>query len=135
MSTASFNYGAIGAVIGHEISLVFDDKGSQFDGSGNLRDWWTSQGRARFKARTQVLVARYAAFVPLPGYTLNGELTLGENVADNSGLTIGYKVWHLSCVGGLPQACVLIELPIADVLEFPYPRSCCRLVSSACSVT
>ena len=93
------NFGAIGAVIGHEISHGFDDKGSQYDGQGNLRDWWSAEDRARFAAKTRVLVAQYAAFVPVPGYTLNGELTLGENIADNSGLEIAYKAWRASLGG------------------------------------
>ena len=93
------NYGAIGAVIGHEIGHGFDDQGSGFDGSGNLRDWWTAEDRARFKARTDVLVKQYSAFTPLPGYSVNGELTLGENIGDNSGLAIAYKAYKLSLAG------------------------------------
>ncbi len=95
------NYGAIGMVIGHEISHGFDDQGSQFDGDGNLHDWWTAQDHERFKAKTQALVAQYSAYEPVPGYKLNGELTLGENIADNSGLAIAYKAYHLS-LGGQP---------------------------------
>ena len=95
------NYGAIGAVIGHEISHGFDDKGSQYDGSGNLRDWWTAADRTRFQDKTAALVAQYAAFVPVPGYHLNGELTLGENIADNSGLAMAYRAYRRS-LGGRP---------------------------------
>ena len=93
------NFGAIGAVIGHEISHGFDDKGSQFDGQGNLRDWWTADDRARFAAKTRALAAQYAAFEPVPGYKVNGELTLGENIADNSGLAIAYKAYRASLGG------------------------------------
>ena len=93
------NYGAIGAIIGHEISHGFDDKGSQFDGAGNLRSWWTDDDRKRFDAKTNVLVSQYAAFSPLAGYHVNGELTLGENIADNSGLEIAYKAYHHSLAG------------------------------------
>jgi len=93
------NYGAIGAIIGHEISHGFDDNGSQFDGAGNLRSWWTDDDRKRFDAKTKVLVAQYAAFSPLAGYHVNGELTLGENIADNSGLEIAYKAYHRSLGG------------------------------------
>jgi putative endopeptidase len=96
------NYGAIGAVIGHEISHGFDDQGSQYDGNGNLRDWWTKQDKARFTAKTATLVEQYGAYSPLPGYTLSGELTLGENIADNSGLAIAYKAWKLSLGGKEP---------------------------------
>ncbi|MEO7494792.1 MAG: M13-type metalloendopeptidase [Massilia sp.] len=95
------NYGAIGAVIGHEISHGFDDKGSQSDGDGNLRDWWTLEDRARFKAKAAMLTKQYDAYSPLPGYQVNGALTLGENIADNSGVAIAYKAWQLS-LGGKP---------------------------------
>jgi putative endopeptidase len=93
------NYGAIGAVIGHEISHGFDDQGSQFDDKGNLRDWWSKEDREKFKAKTTMLVKQYSAFAPLPGYNVNGELTLGENIADNSGLAIAYKAYKLSLGG------------------------------------
>jgi putative endopeptidase len=93
------NYGGIGAVIGHEISHAFDDQGSRFDGAGNLRNWWTDEDRARFDAKTRGLVAQYDAFSPLPDYHVNGALTLGENVADNSGLAIAAKAYRLSLAG------------------------------------
>jgi putative endopeptidase len=93
------NYGGIGAVIGHEISHGFDDQGSQYDGDGNLRDWWTDADHERFKAKTNALVAQYAAFEPVPGYHVNGELTLGENIADNSGMAIAYKAYHIALNG------------------------------------
>jgi putative endopeptidase len=93
------NYGAIGAVIGHEISHGFDDKGSQSDGDGNLRDWWTKEDRANFKAKADAMVKQYSAYSPLPGYNVNGALTLGENIADNSGIAIAYKAYKLSLNG------------------------------------
>jgi len=95
------NYGAIGAVIGHEISHGFDDKGSQSDGDGNLRDWWSKQDRINFKVKTDALVKQYDAYSPVKGYHVNGALTLGENIADNSGLAIAYKAYKLS-LGGKP---------------------------------
>ena len=95
------NYGGIGAVIGHEIGHGFDDSGSQSDGNGNLRDWWTAEDRARFKERTQMLVKQYSAYSPLPGYSVNGQLGLGENIGDNSGIFIAYKAYKLS-LGGKP---------------------------------
>lgn len=95
------NYGGIGAVIGHEISHGFDDSGSQSDGDGNLRDWWTAEDKANFGKLTSALVAQYNAYSPLPGYQLNGALTLGENIADNSGLAIAYKAYQIS-LGGKP---------------------------------
>lgn len=96
------NYGGIGGVIGHEISHGFDDQGSQYDGDGNLvgvPGWFTKQDIERFQARTQALVAQYAAVEPVAGLHINGELTLGENIADNSGLAIAYKAWQLSLKG------------------------------------
>lgn len=93
------NYGAIGAVIGHEISHGFDDQGSQYDGLGNLRDWWTKEDHEKFAAKTAQLIKQYSAFSPVPGYPVNGELTLGENIADNSGLAIAYKAYLLSLNG------------------------------------
>jgi putative endopeptidase len=93
------NYGAIGAVIGHEMSHGFDDEGSQFDASGNLHDWWTKEDHERFAAKTAVLVAQYDAFQALPGYHVNGKLTLGENIADNSGLAVAYKAYRLTLNG------------------------------------
>ncbi len=93
------NYGAIGAVIGHEIGHGFDDKGSQSDGKGNLRNWWTKEDGERFKAKTDMLVKQYDAFEPVPGYHVNGALTLGENIGDNSGLAIAYKAYKISLHG------------------------------------
>ncbi|MGC3982990.1 MAG: M13 family metallopeptidase [Steroidobacteraceae bacterium] len=93
------NYGGIGAVIGHEISHGFDDQGSQYDGDGNLRDWWTKEDHVKFDAKTKALVAQYSAYEPVPGYKVNGALTLGENIADNSGLAIAHKAYLLSLNG------------------------------------
>jgi predicted metalloendopeptidase len=93
------NYGGIGAVIGHEISHGFDDQGAQYDGNGNLRDWWTRADHKNFKTKTAMLVKQYNAFEPVPGYHVNGELTLGENIADNSGLAIAAKAYRISLKG------------------------------------
>ena len=93
------NYGGIGAVIGHEISHGFDDQGAQFDEKGNLRDWWTKDDHKKFAKKTAALVKQYNAYSPIPGYFVNGELTLGENIADNSGLAIAYKAYKLSLGG------------------------------------
>jgi predicted metalloendopeptidase len=93
------NYGAIGAVIGHEISHGFDDQGAQYDGDGNLRDWWTARDHKNFERKTKQLVAQYNTFSPVAGYKVNGELTLGENIADNSGLAIAYKAYKISLKG------------------------------------
>jgi predicted metalloendopeptidase len=90
------NYGAIGAVIGHEISHGFDDQGRKYDGAGNLRDWWTSEDAERFNQRAAKLVAQYALYSPLEGLHVNGELTLGENIGDLSGLAVAFKAFQLS---------------------------------------
>jgi predicted metalloendopeptidase len=82
------NYGSIGAVIGHEITHGFDDKGSRFDAAGNFTNWWTDGDRAEFETRANVLVEQFNTFEPLEGLTVNGELTLGENIADLGGLTV-----------------------------------------------
>src|SRR5450631_1311280 len=93
------NYGGIVAVIGHEVSHGFDDQGSQYDADGNLRDWFTAADHAKFAAGTKALVAQYDAYEPVSGYHVNGELTLGENIADNSGLALAYKAYQLSLAG------------------------------------
>ncbi len=93
------NYGGIGGVIGHEISHAFDDQGRKFDGTGNLRDWWTPDDTRRFTERTAALAAQYSAYEPLPGEHVNGELTLGENIADLSGLTVAMRAYRLSLDG------------------------------------
>jgi predicted metalloendopeptidase len=93
------NYGAVGTSIGHEISHGFDDQGSQYDGLGNLRNWWTAEDRANFSTRAAGLVQQYSAFSPVPGYFVNGKLTLGENIGDNSGVAIAYKAYRRSLDG------------------------------------
>ncbi|GAA3279907.1 M13 family metallopeptidase [Paenarthrobacter aurescens] len=99
------NYGGIGAVIGHEIGHGFDDQGSQFDGSGALRNWWTEDDRTAFEALTAKLVAQYDALSPYaaPDHKVNGKLTLGENIGDLGGLTIAYKAYLLSLNGTEPE--------------------------------
>lgn len=88
---AAENYGAMGAIIGHEITHGFDDQGSQFDGDGVFRMWWTEQDRAEFMRRAEMLVAQADAHQPLPGVHLNGQLTLGENIADLGGLKMALR--------------------------------------------
>jgi len=90
------NFGAIGAVIGHEIGHGFDDQGSQFDGDGALNNWWTDEDRAAFEERTGALVAQYEALVPpeAPEHHVNGKLTLGENIGDLGGLGIAYQAYR-----------------------------------------
>ena len=93
------NYGGIGAVIGHEISHGFDDQGSKYDGHGVFNNWWTKQDRANFDAKTAALVKQYDAYEPLPGLHVIGKNTLGENIADNAGIAIALKAYHISLNG------------------------------------
>ncbi|TNB71988.1 peptidase M13 [Arthrobacter sp. BB-1] len=99
------NYGGIGAVIGHEIGHGFDDQGSQFDGGGTLRNWWTDEDRQAFEKLTAKLVAQYDALSPsaAPGHNVNGRLTLGENIGDLAGLAIAYKAYQISLDGKEPE--------------------------------
>ena len=98
------NYGGIGAVIGHEIGHGFDDQGSQFDGTGELRNWWTEEDRKAFEALTGRLVDQFDTLSPYaaPGHNVNGKLTLGENIGDLGGLTIAHKAYRLSLDGQEP---------------------------------
>ncbi|MFZ2507825.1 MAG: M13 family metallopeptidase [Steroidobacteraceae bacterium] len=100
------NYGAIGAVIGHEISHGFDDRGRQYDGDGNLRDWWTAEDNEKFKQRAAGLVRQYSGFRALPDLNVNGELTLGENIGDLSGAAVAYAAYQRSLGGA--------EAPVID---------------------
>ena len=93
------NYGAIGAVIGHEIGHGFDDKGSTFDGDGVMRNWWTEGDRAEFEKRTAALVDQYNAFQPFDDLSVNGEFTLGENIGDLGGISIGLLAYQMSLNG------------------------------------
>jgi predicted metalloendopeptidase len=102
------NYGAIGGVIGHEISHGFDDQGRKYDGDGNLKDWWTAADDSAFNERADMLVAQFGGYSPLEGMNVNGRLTLGENIGDLSGLTIAYGAYRKS-LGGK-------EAPVIDGL-------------------
>jgi putative endopeptidase len=99
------NYGGIGAVIGHEISHGFDDQGAQYDADGTLRNWWTDADAQEFKAATSRLVDQYATYCPVPAQgdkptqCVNGQLTLGENIADLAGLTVAYSAYQLALAG------------------------------------
>ncbi|MBV8976193.1 MAG: M13 family metallopeptidase [Alphaproteobacteria bacterium] len=93
------NYGGIGAVIGHEISHGFDDQGSKFDSLGRLENWWTPEDRKVFESKTAALGKQYDSYEPLPGLHINGAFTMGENVADNAGIAIALKAYHISLAG------------------------------------
>lgn len=87
---AALNYGAIGSVMGHELTHGFDDQGRQFDGQGNLRDWWTPEDAKEFEKRAECFIKEYSAFTPVDDVHLNGKLTLGENTADNGGVHLAF---------------------------------------------
>ncbi|MBI9115053.1 M13 family metallopeptidase [Sanguibacter suaedae] len=111
------NYGGIGAVIGHEIGHGFDDQGSKYDGQGRLEDWWTSSDRAEFEARAEALVAQYDAFHPAqlsPEHTVNGALTIGENIGDLGGLSIALKAYRIALGTDLAHAPVVDGLTGAE---------------------
>jgi endothelin-converting enzyme/putative endopeptidase len=105
------NYGGIGAVIGHEISHAFDDQGSQYDGHGNLQNWWTEHDREEFEKRAKLLVAQYGAYKPFADAALNGDLTLGENIGDLGGLSAAYTAYEISLNGK--------DAPVIDSLTGP----------------
>jgi putative endopeptidase len=95
----AFNYGAVGAVIGHELTHGFDDQGRKIDASGALRDWWTATDAAEFKRRAKMLGDQYAQFEPVSGAHINPDLTMGENIADLGGLTMALDAYHASLKG------------------------------------
>lgn len=95
----ALNYGAVGAVIGHELTHGFDDQGRNIDASGALRDWWTARDAAEFKRRASVLGSQYAQFEPVPGVHINPGLTMGENIADLGGLAMALDAYHASLHG------------------------------------
>ncbi|MBV6759253.1 M13 family metallopeptidase [Rhodococcus opacus] len=99
------NYGGIGAVIGHEIGHGFDDQGAKYDGDGNMIDWWTDDDRTEFGKRTKALIEQYNAFEPkaLPGHTVNGEFTIGENIGDLGGLSIAIAAYRIATDGSDPE--------------------------------
>ena len=118
------NYGGIGSTIGHEIGHGFDDQGSQYDGEGNLVDWWEPADRTEFERRTQMLVAQYNELCPagLPGHTVNGTLTLGENIGDLGGLMIALRAYHLAVTEAGGQPPVLDGLTGQQRLFFAYAQ-------------
>ena len=101
----AINYGAIGGVIGHELTHGFDDEGRKLDSSGQLRDWWTAADAKAFEARAKKLGAQYSSYEPVPGAHINGDLTMGENIADLGGLNVALEAYHRS-LNGAPAAVV-----------------------------
>ncbi len=115
------NYGAIGAVIGHEFSHGFDDQGRKFDGDGRFRDWWTADDAAAYEMRAKRLVEQYSAFEALPGVKINGELTLGENIADLVGATMAYRAYQIALNGA--QAPVIDGFPAGERFFIGFAQS------------
>ena len=99
MATDAMNYGAIGTIIGHEISHTFDSEGAAFDSQGKVRNWWTDADRAHFDASIEALAKQYDTYAPFPDLHLNGHQTLGENIADLAGITASYDAWKASLHG------------------------------------
>ena len=106
MSSPAANYGAIGAVIGHELTHGFDDEGRQYDANGNLKDWWSPSVSDLFTKKASCLVDQYSSFSVAEGSHVNGKLTLGENIADLGGLKIAYQAYHLARAGQPPAPLV-----------------------------
>jgi putative endopeptidase len=98
------NYGAIGVVIGHEMTHGFDDQGRKYDKDGNMTDWWTAEDAERFEAKTKTLGAQYDAYSMLDSLHVDGALTMGENIADLGGLSIAYDAYRMSLNGNKPNA-------------------------------
>jgi predicted metalloendopeptidase len=98
----AYNYGAIGAAIGHEMLHAFDDQGRKFDENGELRDWWTPEDAEEYQRRARVMIDQYSRFQPIDGVHINGELTLGENIGDHAGLTMAFRAYRLSLEGTKP---------------------------------
>lgn len=107
---AAINYGAIGAVIGHEIGHGFDDQGRRFDAEGRIRDWWTEETNSRFVERSDVLVEQYGEFEPIEGMPINGRLALGENIGDLGGMEMAYGAWRDYVAETYPDG----EAPVID---------------------
>ena len=122
------NYGGIGVVIGHEMSHGFDDSGSQYDADGNLKNWWTPEDRKAYEARTGLIVKQFDAYKPLPDQSINGKLTLGENIGDLGGIKIAYAALQKALAGKpkeedrrLHARAALLPL-LRDDLAQPVPR-------------
>jgi len=129
----ALNFGAIGAVIGHELTHGFDDEGSQFDAEGNLRDWWSASDKKQFEERTSCIKDEYANFVAVDDVKLNGKLTLGENTADNGGLRIAYMALLNTFAGKEPvpidgltaEQRFFLDGPTPGAGTAPTPSSAC----------
>ena len=114
------NYGAIGAIIGHEISHGFDDQGRKIDATGAVRDWWTKADAERFDAQAKKFGAQYNAYEPVPGMHINGELTMGENIADFAGLLVAHDAYQASLKGA--PAPVSTASPATSASSSPSAR-------------
>ncbi|CAL4869708.1 hypothetical protein MMA231_04000 (plasmid) [Asticcacaulis sp. MM231] len=129
------NFGAIGAIIGHELGHGFDDQGIIYDGEGRMRDWWSKDALEQFYTRTEALVDQYSAFTPYPGLHLDGQKTIGENIADLSGVSLAYRAYHMylqdhPCVGRVSMDGLTGDqrffLAWAQVWRYQAPESAIR---------
>ena len=124
---AAVNYGAIGSIMGHELTHGFDDQGRQFDAQGNLRNWWTPEDAAEFEKRAECFIKEYSAFTPVEGVHLNGKLTLGENTADNGGLHLAFMALMKS-LEGKPQPAKIDGFTAQQRFFLGYAQDWCQNV-------
>jgi predicted metalloendopeptidase len=124
---AAVNYGAIGSIMGHELTHGFDDQGRQFDAQGNLRNWWTPEDAAEFEKRAECFIKEYSAFTPVDGVHLNGKLTLGENTADNGGLHLAFMALMKS-LEGKPQPAKIDGFTAQQRFFLGYAQDWCQNV-------
>ena len=126
------NYGAIGVVIGHEMTHGFDDQGRQYDKDGNLNDWWTPEDAEQFNQRAEILAKQYDNIIVLDTVHANGHFTLGENIADHGGLRVAYTAFRNSLNGvepalidaSLPTNASTCRMPTCGPATFAMPRFC-----------
>jgi len=123
------NYGAIGMVIGHEMTHGFDDQGSQYDSDGNLKDWWTPEDRKNYESRQGLVVEQYDGYRPLPDQAINGKLTLGENIADIGGLKIALAAFEKS-LAGKPRPAAIDGLTAEQRFFLGYAQAWHQLMRS-----
>jgi predicted metalloendopeptidase len=123
--SAAVNFGATGATMGHELTHGFDDEGSQFDGAGNLRNWWSDATGNLFKVQTKCVVDQYGTYEAVPGVKLNGELTLGENIADIGGVKIALAAYR-EARNGAPERLVADGYTEDQLFFLAYGQSWCE---------
>ncbi|MBP7832082.1 MAG: M13 family metallopeptidase, partial [Candidatus Pacebacteria bacterium] len=126
-SDDALNYGGIGSVIAHEITHGFDDQGSKYDAEGNLAEWWSEDDRKQFMEKAQVLVDQFNAISPLPNMHINGQLTLGENIADLGGVILAYEA-YIESLNGKPEPEVVDGLTHAQRFFLRFTEGECGII-------